>query len=186
MPTLEQLELKTRPNWIVIRTWVGHDEKLIKFIKKLTKKESTEYIDILKRRDNIIIPSNIDEIDEIKLIRQNKFEHKLNDFLDEDDDYNRLSLDEFNLTDDDFNILPEHGHLNELENLNQNYKNEVKQDRMNNHLMERLNSNIHIVTHKNDKKVMTSPYQNNSGNDYASIHQNEISPNDFTSTRFIK
>jgi len=155
------------------------DEKSRNIIKTLMKQK---YMTLVKRKQKAHKVN-------IKTRLSNTLEQyglSINDFLDEDDDYNRLSLDEFNLTDDDFNILPEHGHLNELENLNQNYKNEVKQDRMNNHLMERLNSNIHIVTHKNDKKVMTSPYQNNSGNDYASIHQNEISPNDFTSTRFIK
>ena len=91
LETSELYELKTRPNWIVIRTWVGHDEKLIKFIKQLTKKESTEYINILKGRDNITIPSDIDEIDEIKLNRQNRFEHKLNDFLDLLNEKNELS-----------------------------------------------------------------------------------------------
>jgi hypothetical protein len=67
------------------------------------------------------------------------------DFLEDGRAY-EIDNKEIIFTEDDFNIMPDHGSLNELENgsHNERYVDEIKRDTMNNQLMDRMNNELEI------------------------------------------
>lgn len=119
---------------------------------------------------------------------------------------NKLPNDICELTDDDIELFPKMKSLNELDELDDIYTNfesvnlydkkfetEIKRDKVNNSLMDRMNSNLDIKNIMKKKKTIDInfelPYENTL-NDISNnklykpfINNNIISPNDFSNNR---
>lgn len=96
----------------------------------------------------------------------------------------------YDLSDDDFNLLPNHGNLNEFydDNSDEKYENrfkkEVDSDYVNNNLMDRMNSEMEIRCKKNtnknsDKNNFILPYDNSNKEELFDVYYNEKYNKDF-------
>jgi len=75
-----------------------------------------------------------------------------------------MSSEDIYFEENDFNFLPDHGPLNELDKnntINDRLKNEIDRDHFNNNLMERMNSEIDIIklNNKRPKDAILKPYE---------------------------
>ena len=113
---------------------------------------------------------------------QNKYNRKIN---------NRT----FELSDDDFNPLPNHGHLDELDEGDDDYKSDdnfkqvVENDYVNNNLMNRMNSEMEIRNKKNSQIAnndsFLSPYDNNKGKkELFNVYYNERTGKNFKNKKY--
>ena len=102
--------------------------------------------------------------------------------------YNRKMNDRtFELSDDDFNLFPNHGNLNELEQNDDvhddSYKNVVENDYVNNNLMDRMNSEMEIRNKKNtqisNNESFISPYDTGGKKDLFDVYYNERTSKNF-------
>ena len=140
-------------------------------IRKLMKKRYLEY----KRKKSRSKKEELIDSDTIKLA----------DDLLEDINYNKLKKNE-DLADifdeSDFKETPNLPPLDELDPTNELYdtkfKEELKRDEMNKHLMDRLNGDISIQSiRKNNKRNIEVPFSNDDNGNYAPIHNNKNIPN---------
>ena len=142
----------------------------------------------------------------LKNIMARKYDHKYRKYYIESKDSSIESImddiedvedvediaDNIPLREEDFNLYPNHGPLNELEENNglydKKFKDEVNKDFMNNNLMDRMNSEIDIRNIKlKNKKDFIPPFADNDGGMYAPFHnQTNIPTTDFSTKRILR
>lgn len=156
-------------------------------IRKIMKEKYNQY---LRRRNQLITKKQRKTLyEERKVATRKRKKKEMDDII--ESLINNINEPEIELKEEDFNAKDVHGPLNELDDdyglFDDKFKKEVAQDIMNNNLMERMNSELDIMSatkaRKNNKDFIP-PYANNEGDKYASFkHYRGISNNNFSSKR---
>ena len=147
-------------------------------IRKLMKQKYLKYKKIREMSKTHHIKAD-EQVDEISIMMANEL---LDELEKSNTDTTMQVVDEF--TENDFN---RHGPLNELDTSptlqDDKFADEIQRDQMNNHLMSRMNSDIHIQEIRRNKlKNFETPFSDTPNDRYASFHNDPtIIPNrDFT------
>lgn len=148
-------------------------------IRKLMKQKYLRYKKIREMSVHQKRPKPDNRIDEESIMMANELLEEI------EKNNNEEILEVVNeFTDNDFN---RHGPLNELDPsstlYDDKFKDEIQRDQMNNHLMSRMNSDIHIQEIRRNKlKNFETPFSDAPNDRYASFHNDPtIIPNkDFT------
>ncbi len=173
-------------------------------IRKMMK---NRYLELKNRKQRLI---NQRKMKELSRIEEANYQRQFNNNLENEnivddnlvdelfEDIQRLKNRDNDMVDifneSDFKPLPNHGPLNALDPnaslYDRKFKQEIEKDHMNNHLMDRLNSDIDIkkMSKRNKKKNFDMPFSNNIDANYASINSDEgiILSNDFSSRRLYR